>query len=154
MFVLLSNSLIGYFTGYLCRDRPRESDGKGAHPLYEHSFMNTTSDLLNVQRLPYFRLLVSLGAVSDMKCDKNGVYSPMVEEMHGISQTTTGAWLQAENLLQAQTMEVRLNERNILLMADAVSLVVSIAVEFGKVGFTGEPQAVKYAGSEKVLMCG
>lgn len=149
MFVLLSNSLIGYFTGYLCRDRPRESDGKGAHP-----YMNTTSDLLNVQRLPYFRLLVSLGAVSDMKCDKNGVYIPLVEEMHGISQTTTGAWLQAENLLQAQTMEVRLNERNILLMADAVSLVVSIAVEFGKVGFTGEPQAVKYAGSGKVLMCG
>lgn len=117
-------------------------------------YMNTTSDLLNVQRLPYFRLLVSLGAVSDMKCDKNGVYSPMVEEMHGISQTINGAWLQAENLLQAQTMEVRLNERNILLMADAVSLVVSIAVEFGKVGFTGEPQAVKYAGSGKVLMCG
>ena len=116
--------------------------------------MNTTSDLLNVQRLPYFRLLVSLGAVSDMKCDKNGVYIPLVEEMHGISQTTTGAWLQAENLLQAQTMEVRLNERNILLMADAVSLVVSIAVEFGKVGFTGEPQAVKYAGCGKVLLCG
>ena len=116
--------------------------------------MDTTSDLLNVQRLPYFRLLVSLRAVSDMKCDKNGVYSPMVEEMHGISQTINGAWLQAENLLQAQTMEVRLNERNILLMADAVSLVVSIAVEFGKVGFTGEPQAVKYAGSGKVLMCG
>ena len=117
-------------------------------------YIDTTSDLLNVQRLPYFRLLVSLGAVSDMKCDKNGVYSPLVEEMHGISKTITGAWLPSENLLQAQSIEVRLDERNILLMADAVSLVVSMAIEFGKVGFGGELQAVKYAGSGKVLTCG
>lgn len=116
--------------------------------------LNTEIDLLNVQRLPYFRLIVSLGAVSDLKCDGNGIYAPVVEEMHGISQTVTGEWIPAESVLTEQTMEVKLNERYILLLTDDVSLVVSMAVEFGKVGFTGEPQAVKYAGSGKVLVCG
>lgn len=89
-----------------------------------------------------------------MTVDKKGGYSPLVEEMHGISSAVTSEWFPSENMLHEQVFEVKLDERFLLLLVDEVTLIVSMAVEFGKVGFTGEPQAVKYAGSGKVLVCG
>ena len=38
-----------------------------------------------------------------------------------------------------------------VMLTDEVSVILSIGVEFGMVGFTGEPVEVKYAGSGKVL---
>lgn len=110
--------------------------------------------MVNVQRLPYFRLVVSIGAVSIcylMKHQKD-IFLPM--SCHGISATQTGEWLPAENILPEQTLEVHLNENLRTVLTGDVTLVVSMAVEFGKVGFTGVPQEVKYAGSGKVLVCG
>ena len=117
--------------------------------------INTAIDVLNVQRLPYFRLVVSIGAVSDQLYDEASKgYIPANENMHGISATQTGEWLPAENILPEQTLEVHLNENLRTVLTGDVTLVVSMAVEFGKVGFTGVPQEVKYAGSGKVLVCG
>ena len=42
-------------------------------------------------------------------------------------------------------------DRQLALLTDNVSAILSIAVEFGTVGFTGAPVEVKYAGSAKVL---
>ena len=117
--------------------------------------INTEIDVLNVQRLPYFRLVASLGAVSDMLYDAStNTYNPANEQMHGINATYTGEWLPAENILPEQTIEVSTNENFRKVLTEDVTLVVSIAVEFGKVGFTGLPQEVKYAGCGKVLVCG
>ena len=117
--------------------------------------INTEIDVLNVQRLPYFRLVASLGAVSDMLYDAStNTYNPANEQMHGINATYTGEWLPAENILPEQTIEVSMNENFRKVLTEDVTLVVSIAVEFGKVGFTGLPQEVKYAGCGKVLVCG
>ena len=117
--------------------------------------INTEIDVLNVQRLPYFRLVASLGAVSDMLYDAStNTYNPANEQMHGINATYTGEWLPAENILPEQTIEVSMNENFRKVLTEDVTLVVSIAVEFGKVGFTGVPQEVKYAGCGKVLVCG
>ena len=38
-------------------------------------------------------------------------------------------------------------------LTDSVSVILSMAVEFGTIGITGEPVEVKYAGSGKVLKC-
>lgn len=117
--------------------------------------INTEIDMLNVQRLPYFRLVASLGAVSDMLYDEpTNTYNPVYEQMHGINATYTGEWVPAENILPEQTIEISMNENFRKTLTEDITLIVSIAVEFGKVGFTGAPQEVKYAGSGKVLVCG
>lgn len=116
--------------------------------------INTETDIQNIQRLPYFRIIVALGAVSDLKYNgAAGSYEPTVHEMHGISVAVTGDWFPSENLLPEQTIEVNLGEEFKSCLTDEVSLILSVAIEFGKVNFTGRPQEVKYAGCGKVLSC-
>jgi hypothetical protein len=44
-----------------------------------------------------------------------------------------------------------LTEQEVEALSENVTVLVSMAVEFGNVGFTGQPQEVKYAGCGKVL---
>jgi hypothetical protein len=114
--------------------------------------INTDVDVYNVLRLPYFRLVVSLGAVSDVQYDDAvRSYEPIVPAIHGISEVVTGDWVLSENVLPEQTIEVALGDEEKQYLTDNVSLVLSIAIEFGKVGFTGAPQEVKNAGNGKVI---
>ena len=115
--------------------------------------INTETDLQNGLRLPYFRIIVSLGAISDMHyVEATASFEPAVPAMHGIAVPVTGEWLLSENIYAAQTMEVPLGNEFLQVITDEVSLVLSVAIEFGKVGFTGQPQEVKYAGCGKVLV--
>ncbi len=117
--------------------------------------INTDVDVLNVQRLPYFRLIVALGVVSDLKHDESiGEFRPVVPDLHGIAEVYTGEWLPAENILDSQTINVNLNDNTRSELTVDCSLILSMAIEFGKVGFTGAPQEVKYAGSGRVLKVG
>ena len=117
--------------------------------------INTEIDLLNVQRLPYFRLVVSLGAVSDVAWMADAKeYWPLVPEVHGVTEVMTGEWLPSENILAEQTVELAIGEEQRQYFTSDVSLVLSLAVEFGKVGFTGAVQEVKYAASGKVMKVG
>ncbi len=117
--------------------------------------INTETDLLNIQRLPYFRFILSLGAVSDLKYNvASNSYEPAVREMQGVSVVATGDWIPSENLLPEQEFEVNLGDEFKSFCTGEVSLVLSVAIEFGKVGFTGQPQEVKYAGCGKVLKVG
>lgn len=116
--------------------------------------INTDTDVLNVQRLPYFRLIVSLGVVSDVTWDETaGEFRATEPEGHGVSEVLTTDWVPAENILTEQTLSVQLDEDTRAHITNQCSLILSMAIEFGKVGFTGEPVEVKYAGSGKVLVC-
>jgi hypothetical protein len=44
-----------------------------------------------------------------------------------------------------------MNEAVQTLVTDEVTVLVSMGIEFGTVGFSGEPVEVKYAGSGKVI---
>ena len=115
----------------------------------------TKTDMLNVQRLPYFRLIVALGVVSDVVYNEiASEYRAVISDLHGISETVTGSWLPAENLLEEQTITVQLDNNIPQQLTTNCTLVLSMAIEFGKVGFTGVPQEVKYAGSGRVLRVG
>jgi len=74
--------------------------------------------------------------------------------MQGVSVVVTGDWVPSENLLPEQEFEVNLGDEFKSFCTGEVSLVLSVAIEFGKVGFTGQPQKVKYAGCGKVLKVG
>lgn len=116
--------------------------------------INTAIDLVNLQRLPYFRLLVAVGTVSDMIYnDVLSDYLPAVEGLHGASATVSSVWFAANAIVEEQQLVVSMTDKQIARLTDSVSVVLSIAVEFGTIGFTGEPVEVKYAGSGKVLKC-
>ena len=114
--------------------------------------INTDIDIQNVLRLPYFRLIIALGAISDMHFDNNvGGYEPTVPALHGVSVAVTGEWVPSENILAEQLINISLGDELLPFFNDEVSLVLSMAIEFGKVGFTGATQEVKYAGCGKVI---
>ncbi len=109
-------------------------------------------DLQNIQRLPYFRILVSLGTVSDMYYDAVvNNYVPVVSDLHGTSALTIGEWHSSQAVVPDHTLTVQMDATQAALLTDEVSVVLSIGVEFGMVGFTGETVEVKHAGSGKVL---
>ncbi len=117
--------------------------------------INTAIDLLNVQRLPFFRLIVSLGVVSDLHFNAEyNDYEPTLHTLHGISETNTGAWQSTQTIVPKHSMTVAFEETEQADMTDAATLLVCVAVEFGNVGFTGQPVEVKYAGSAKVVAVG
>jgi len=114
--------------------------------------INTDIDLLNFQKLPFFRLIVVIGTVSDMVYNPaRKKYVPMVLELNGVSKTLTGEWNTTQTILPEHTMTVKLPESRIPFVTDSVTVLLSMAVEFGNVGFTGEPVEVKYAGCGKVV---
>ena len=116
--------------------------------------INTDIDLLNVQRLPFFRLLVAVGTASDMVYNADiRDYVPIVEGLHGASAVTTGAWHSANTIVDEQTLTAQMTAHQIDRLTADTTVFVSVAVEFGMVGFSGTPQEVKYAGSGKVLAC-
>ena len=115
--------------------------------------INTDIDLLNIQRLPFFRLIVAIGTVSDMIYNAQvNDYVAMVPELHGISETLTGEWHSTQTIISEHVMTVALEEQEINALTENVTVLVSMAVEFGNVGFTGEPVEVKYAGCGKVMV--
>ncbi len=114
--------------------------------------INTEIDLKNIQRLPFFRVIVALGAVSDMIFDENlKDYVPTVPGLQAVAATTNSIWFSANSIVDSQVLEVHLSEQQVAMLSDEVSVVLSIAVEFGTVGLKLEPVEVKYAGSGKVL---
>jgi len=114
--------------------------------------INTDIDLVNLQRLPYFRIVVALGTASDMIYNENlGDYLPETEGLHGASATVSSSWFAANAIVEEQQLVVSMTDKQIARLTGNTSVILSIAVEFGTIGITGEPIEVKYAGSGKVL---
>lgn len=129
-------------------------DRENLHALVKVPRINTAIDILNVQRLPYFRLIVALGTASDMKFDEHiNDYLPIEESLHGASATINSAWFASNAIVEEQQLKVTMTEQQKSRLTDSVSVVLSMAVEFGTIGITGEPVEVKYAGSGKVMKC-
>jgi len=115
--------------------------------------INTDMDLVNIQRLPYFRLIVSLGSVSDILFAPTALtnYQAANYDLQGLSVSNTGAWHSTNDRLPEQAMTVQFEERSRALLTNDITLLLSIGVEFGNVGFGGEIVEVKRAGCGKIL---
>lgn len=117
--------------------------------------INTDIDLLNIQRLPYFRVIAVIGTASDMIYnEKLRDYLPVVEGLHGAAVVTESPWFPAGAIIPAQTHTVQMNAKQQAMLTEEVCVLVSVAVEFGTVGITGAPVEVKYAGCGKVVKVG
>ena len=95
---------------------------------------------------------MAIGTVSDLVYNAEvDNYEPMVFNLNGVSETHTGDLHSTQTILEAHNMTVQMLEDEAAQLTDNVTVLVSMAVEFGNVGFTGQPVEVKYAGSGKVL---
>lgn len=113
------------------------------------------NDILNIQKLPYFRLIVSLGVMSDVKWDAAASeFRAATPDIHGISEVWTGEWCHTESVTDEQTIKLQLTDNDRAHFDDNASLILSMGIEFGKPGFTGETLPVKYAGCGRVLRVG
>jgi len=114
--------------------------------------INTDIDLLNIQKLPFFRLIIVIGTISDLTYNPDhNEYEPVTYDLHGHSETLTGKWNSTQTILTEETMTVHMSEEEANLITDNVTVLLSMAVEFGNVGLTSEPVEVKYAGCGKVI---
>jgi len=114
--------------------------------------IKSDNDLVNIQRLPFFRLIIAIGTVSDMQYDETEeAYVPAVLGLHGTSKAVNSRWYPSKSTVGAQTMTVQMSEAQQALLMDEITVLLSMAVEFGTVGDTGETEEVKYAGCGKVL---
>jgi len=114
--------------------------------------INTDIDLLNIQKLPFFRLIIVIGTISDLVYNHEiEEYEPVVYDLHGHCDTLTGKWNSTQTILPEQTMILQMAEEEVGLLTENVTVLLSVAVEFGNVGYTKEPVEVKYAGCGKVL---
>jgi hypothetical protein len=112
--------------------------------------INTASDLQNIQRLPYFRLIICLGMVSDMMYNPDGIvhkYQPVNNELNGVKQSVLGDWHSTNDILPAHILSVQIDETAIPLLTDDVTVLLSMGIEFGNLGFGGVIEPVKHMGA-------
>jgi len=114
--------------------------------------INTVNDIQNIQRLPYFRLIAALGIVSDWYFGEDeNAYTPAEINLNGISEVYTSNWYPTQGFVAEQTINVQMTENEQSFLSEKVTVLLSMGIEFGNIGFTGEPIEVKYAGCGKVI---
>jgi hypothetical protein len=118
--------------------------------------INTKTNFQNIRKLPYFRLIISLGTVSDMMYNPDGLiynYQPINEKLNHVSNSTLSDWHSTNDVLPAHVLSVQLNEIAIPILTDDITVLLSMGIEFGNVGFGGVIEQVKHAGCGKILLC-
>ena len=116
--------------------------------------INTTNDLLNVQKLPYFRLVVALGLVSDIQFNpenNRSKYAPELDDANGMNQSTVTEWFSANDLIPAQEIRVAFDEVMLRVRAEHETVILTVGVEFGTTAFGGKIEGVKRAGCARIM---
>jgi hypothetical protein len=113
--------------------------------------INTDLYLYNFRKIPYFRIVGQLGGVPDMLYREDiGRY----EELHNAyCNHYQSSWMPTLGYTEAINFEFEypLTENPI---PEDVTLLLSIGIEFGKMGYFNIPEPVKYAGSGKIMKVG
>ena len=117
--------------------------------------LDTGTYLYNFRNLPYYRIIANLGGVCDIMMTEDGKkyaspYDGYCDKKLGVYESE---WLPAAGVNPAMhiTLQYPLEENPI---PDEVTLLLSIGIEFGKVGAANIPTGVKYAGSGKIVRIG
>ncbi|MDP4270635.1 MAG: hypothetical protein Q8909_10980 [Bacteroidota bacterium] len=114
--------------------------------------LNTDIHLNNYRGLPFFRIYVVMGNVSDLIYNtRHDEYGPITPEMHGGSLCVKSEWFSTHSVFEEQSHEIAWSKITNTPIPDCVSLILSVGIEFGTTGVTGQPVEVKYAGSAKVI---
>lgn len=119
--------------------------------------INSTRDVFNVRKLPYFRLKISFGLLSDILFipdERGGCYQPEHEWGNGVSMTSTSEWFSTNDKLPELELSTQFEEYFTDNNTDKtnMSYLLSMGLEFGNVGFGGNIEPVKLAGAGKCML--
>lgn len=115
----------------------------------------TSSDIRSKYKLPFFRLIVVLGTVSDLVYDPvKKKYEPMVMELHGTSITVTGEWYSTHTILPKSSITVQMHDSQKAYLTENVNILISMGIEFGDTGYDKQPVAKLFSGCGKVIAVG
>jgi len=116
--------------------------------------IDTRMYLYNFRNLPFFRLYFQLCAVADIVYseERNEFYEAATVYVRGESEVVTD-WLSTNGQTEALNLKLTYSQ-DTPPVPDSVTLVLSVGLEFGKQGFDGTPEAVKYAGTGKIIRVG
>jgi len=130
-----------------------EIDREQMQAVVRYPRINTASDLLNSSNLPYFRLVAALGCVSDLKFQKSlfSNYAELNDELNGLSISVAGAWLSTNDIIENQELTLVFEEKFREKLTGDISLLLSVGVEFGTVGFGGKIETMKRTGAAKIV---
>ncbi len=116
--------------------------------------LNTADDILNIQKLPYFRLKLNLGVLCDIFYKPDGLFSkyePETAHTFGDAFMVQTEWLSANDILTDLELKIELDKAYIADITDKNTLIISMGIQFGNVGFGGKIDEVKRAGCGKIL---
>jgi hypothetical protein len=113
--------------------------------------INTGMYLYNFRKLPYFRIIMVFSSVSDVDFSAEGKkYEPIYLDQYIFQDHFETEWLSTSGVVPSLTRTLKMPD-DVTDLPDGVTLVLSVGIEFGKVGTDGNPISVKYAGCGKVV---
>lgn len=116
--------------------------------------INTANDLLNVRKLPYFRLVMSFGFISDIHYvaqDTGGIYVSDLNQANGLNKSCVTEWFSAQDNLPEIKLELQFRDTYQSMVVQNLTCILSLGVEFGTVGFASKIDPVKYSGAGKIM---
>jgi len=78
-------------------------------------------------------------------------YKSVNEEFNVIGQSTVSEWYSTNNIIPSQVMSVQIDEKIQPLLTDDITMLLSMGIEFGNVGFGNVINPVQHAGYGKIL---
>jgi len=118
----------------------------------EIPYINTDIHLVNPNNLPFFRIIVSLGLVSDIQqIELRKEYFADNERLDANTFEQYTEWYSTNRQIAAQELTIKYEEMDLPYLTDEISMILCIGVQFGKPGFDNQPVEVKRAGCAKVL---
>jgi hypothetical protein len=100
--------------------------------------INTSTNLQNIRRLPNFRLSVSLVTISDMMYNPDGIlhkYQPVNKDLNVVCKSTLSDWHSTNDVMSGNVLSVQIKDDTLFPLTDNVTVLLSMGIEFGNVGF-------------------
>lgn len=114
--------------------------------------INPKIEVYNKFRYPVFRIIAAIGCISDMVYNQNyKKYEPVVDNLRNANNRINGEWYSIKSIVPEQTFTLQIPESRKTEITGNVTLVISIAIQFGEVELNGLPVETKYGGYGKVL---
>ena len=121
--------------------------------------INAEKYLYNFRNLPFYRIKVSMFAVSDVWFSADSSkYEATNPNYTDYGAGAISEWFTTNGSIAAQSYDLKIElpsyiEHGFPAPQD-LTFILTVGVEFGKVGSNGQPEGVKYAGCGKVLRVG
>ena len=121
--------------------------------------INTEMYLYNFRNLPFFRIKVSMFAVSDMVfSEENSKYEALNPLYTDYGAGAISEWFTTSTTISEQVFDLKMDlpstDDQEFTVPENITLILTLGLEFAKVGSDGKPAVVKYAGCGKVLRVG